>query len=138
MKESRKEIACLLSKQTCWQPGLPLWEYINSRLKSAFIQLVRCMYCAWPMTINDWTANDHSLKVKDIIWQDLRFLSFYFFVCPCAVGLSALCTPQFWSHKLVDPYLGTLCVQLDAIKRIFWKFFFFLSKNRKKLFFYEN
>ena len=26
--------------------------------------------------IHYWTANDHSLKVKDIIWQDLRSLSF--------------------------------------------------------------
>ena len=125
MKESRKEIACLLSKQTCWQPGLPLWEYINSRLKSAFIQLVRCMYCAWPMTIKDWTANDHSLKVKDIIWQDLRFLSFYFSVCPC-VCLSALCTPQFLSHKLVDPYLGWFYEQLDAVIFFIYLFLFYL------------
>ena len=67
----------------------------------------------------DWTANDHSPIVKDIIWQDLRSLSFYFFVCPCvcvSVCLSALCTPQFWSHKLVDPYLGSL-YSLDAIKK---------------------
>ena len=27
-------------------------------------------------TLIYWTTNDHSLKVKDIIWQDLRSLSF--------------------------------------------------------------
>ena len=50
-----------------------------------------------------------SLTEENIIWQDLRSLSFTFVsvclsVCDC-VCLSALCTPQFWSHKLVDPYL---------------------------------
>ena len=75
-----------------------------------------------------WTANDQSLKVKDITWQDLRSSVFTFLsvracaLCVCvSVCLSALCMPQFWSHTLVDPYLGTSYVQLDAIKRMFWK-----------------
>ena len=42
-----------------------------------------------------WTANDHSLKVKDINCQNHRSLSFLTFVCPSDVRLSAGCTPQF-------------------------------------------
>ena len=45
-------------------------------LSNIFIRVL-----AW--TFNFWTANDHSLKLKGIIWQDLRYLSFYFSVCPC-------------------------------------------------------
>ena len=48
------------------------------------------------MKMNNWTANDHhSLKVKDIIWQDHRSLSFYFLsvrtcaVCVCVFALHA-------------------------------------------------
>ena len=71
-----------------------------------------------------WTFNDHqSLKIKDIIWQDHRYLSFYFFVYLCgvcvSVRLSVLCRPQFLSHKLVDPYLVWPYEQLDAIKKCF-------------------
>ena len=62
----------------------------------------------------NWTANDHSPKVKYIIWQDLRSLSFKTFVCPYVL-LSRLCTPLFWSHKLVDPYLGCIHEQLDNV-----------------------
>ena len=45
----------------------------------------------------NWTANDHSLKLKYIIWQDLRSLSFYSFVCPCGVCL-CVC-PRSVSHS---------------------------------------
>ena len=54
-----------------------------------------------------WTANDHSPKVKDIICQDLRSLSFYFFVCPRSARHRLI-------TQLVDPYLGSIYEQLDA------------------------
>ena len=73
-----------------------------------------------------------SLKEKDTIWQDL---SFYFSVClsvGLSVYLSALCTPQFWSHKLVDPHFGSIYVQLDVMKIIFWKIILFYLEIEKK------
>ena len=61
---------------------------------------------------------NHELKVKDIIWQDLRFLSFYLSVCLSVCGpvcLCPLCTPHFWSHNIVNPYLGCIHEQFDAV-----------------------
>ena len=79
-----------------------------------------------------WTANDHhSIKVKYISLQDHRFLSFTFLsIRACvhlSVCLSTLCTPQFCSHNVVNPYSGSIYVQLCAIKNNFS-----LPKNRKK------
>ena len=39
----------------------------QKRTSIAKLQMIKILY---------WTANDHSPKVKDIIWQDLRSLSF--------------------------------------------------------------
>ena len=58
-------------------------------------------------------ANDHSLKVEDIIWKILEGSSVFTFLSVC---LFTLCTPQFWSHNIVNPYLGSIYVQLDATK----------------------
>ena len=103
-----------------------LWNFVI--MTNVLMANGTCIYIC--DTIYNWTTNDHSLKVNDIIWQDLGSLSFYF-----SVSLSALCMPQFWSHKLDDPYLGCIYVQLDTIKRIFWKKKHFYLKFEKTTFF---
>ena len=90
-----------------------------------FFLLVLPMFCNIFLC---WTANDHhSLKAKDIIWQDHRSFSFYFFVCPCDVCLCVCQRSVGHSFVLIRPCWFQKCNQIFFC--MLNSYSFFLSLN---------
>ena len=101
----------------------------KSRRQLSYISLVKNMILQFPVSFISrsidfyyWTAKDHSPKVKDIIWQDLRSLS----VCVSVCLDVCLSVRRLYATVLItQTWRSTVRLMICTAwcrKRIFWNF----------------
>ena len=85
---------------------LSCWFFIIS-LQDLKTLVIYLHLGVWNLSIL-FIVRTHSLTLLSLLDDKTHYTAISPAVCVClSVCLSASCTPQFWSHNLIDPHLGT-------------------------------